>query len=157
MTTPVEQGVGVQLLDTGLEGPPDYGRPDVYIGTQNDGLLPDPITNGSSRTYTMQVSNTGNILETITVFPAAAYLSPDGGWYPTSDGVNDATAWISLSPQEVTLEPAGAGNVQVAVSVPTGTTPGTYYAVVWAGPQVPSGEGINIAVQAGIRAYITVQ
>jgi hypothetical protein len=88
-TTPV-QGVGVQLTDTQLINFPTnhvspwQPEPDTYIGTKDQGTKPDPIAPGTSRTYHVLVTNTGNIRETMAAFPAAATMSAAGVFSYTS-------------------------------------------------------------------------
>ena len=108
--TPV-QGIGVQLLDDGPPGVPDHGRPDVYIGAQDDGLLPAPIAAGTSQTWTVQVSNPGTITEQVSVYPAPASLR-NGAWLPASAGADDASSWTGASPASLSLAPGASGRRQ---------------------------------------------
>lgn len=150
------QGIGVQLMNTGSPGAPDYSRPDVYIGAQDDGLLPDPIRAGTSRTYTVKVVNTGNVPEQVKVFPAAASMTKSG-YLASNNGVNKASSWTTATPGKVSLAASGTAYISVTVKVPAGTPSGTYYAVLWAAPVSPGGSGnLVVAILAGIREYITV-
>ncbi len=152
------QGAGVQLLDVaGQPGIFPYGRPDVYIGTVNDGLTSAPLVPGSTRTYTMRVSNTGTITEQMRIWPAAASLT-GGVWYPGNGTSKDvASSETSTSLSSLTLPPGGSSDVTITVRIPGTAQPGTSYGVVWAGVIPPGGSGnVTIAIRAGIREYLTV-
>jgi hypothetical protein len=165
-TTPV-QGVGVQLTDTQLINFPTNLRapwqaePDIYIGTKYQGKISDPFTPGTSRTYHVLVSNTGNVPETMAVFSAAAAMSAKGVFsYPSASptSVDAASSWTVVTPASALLAPGASYTATVTVTVPAGTPAGSYYAVVWAGPKVQSVKAgsITLAINAGIREYLTV-
>jgi hypothetical protein len=167
-TTPAPvQGVGVQLTDTQLINFPTnhlspwQPEPDIYIGAKNQGAVADPIAAGTTRTYHLQVSNTGNIPETMAAFPAAAAMSAKGvfSWTSVSPTSTDAaTSWTTVTPAPATLAPGASYTATVTVTVPAGTAAGSYYAVLWAGPQAQAVKAgsITLAIYAGIREYITV-
>jgi hypothetical protein len=165
-TTPV-QGVGVQLTDTQLINFPTnlldpwQPEPDVYIGTKDQGTLPDPIAPGTSRTYHLQVTNTGNVTETTAAFPAAATMSAAGVFSYTSvspASVNAASSWTTVTPASAVLAPGASYSATVTVTVPAATRAGSHYAVLWAGPRAKtvSAGHITLAIYAGIREYLTV-
>ena len=155
-SAPARQGAGVQLLNAGAAGPPDYGRPDVYIGTQDDGLLPAPIEAGTSRAYTVRISNTGSIAEDIRIFPAAASMTASG-YAPSSNGVNAASSWTGVGRGLVKLAPGGTADITVTVRIPAAAPAGTRYAVLWAAVVPPGGGGnVTLAVRTGLREYLTV-
>jgi hypothetical protein len=165
-TTPV-QGVGVQLTDTQLiyfptnHLDPWQPEPDTYIGTKDQGTIPDPITPGTSRTYHVRVTNTGNVRETMAAFPAAAKMSAAGDFsYPSVSpaSVDAASAWTTVTPAGAVLAPGGGYTATVTVAVPAATPAGSYYAVVWAGPRAQAAKpgSITLATYAGIREYLTV-
>jgi hypothetical protein len=155
-SAPARQGVGVQLLDTGAAGAPAYGRSDVYIGAQDDGLLPAPMKAGTARTYTVRISNPGGITEDIRIFPAAASMTASG-YVPSNNGVNAASSWTGVSQSSVTLAPGGTALVAVTVRIPAAARAGTGYAIAWAAVVPPGGSGnVTLAVRAGIREYLTV-
>jgi hypothetical protein len=165
-TTPV-QGVGVQLTDTQLINFPTNLRspwqpePDIYIGTKNQGTIPDPFAAGTRRTYHLLVSNTGNAPETMAVFPAAATMSAKGVFSYSSvspASVDAASSWTIVTPASAVLAPGASYTAIVTVTVPAGTPAGSYYAVLWAGPRVQSAKAgtVTLAIYAGIREYLTV-
>jgi len=165
-TTPV-QGVGVQLTDTQLiyfpanHLDPWQPEPDTYIGTKDQGAIPDPITPGTRRTYHVQVTNTGNVPETMAAFPAAAKMSAAGVFsYPSVSpaSVDAASSWTTVSPAGAGLAPGASYTATVTVAVPAATRAGSYYAVVWAGPRAKAAKpgSITLAIYAGIREYLTV-
>ena len=165
-TTPV-QGVGAQLTDTQLINFPTnhlnpwQPEPDIYIGTKDQGTVPDPIEPGTSRTYHVLVTNTGNIPETMAAFPAAAAMSAAGVFsYPSVSpaSVDAASSWTTVAPAGAVLAPGASYTATVTVAVPAATRAGSYYAVVWAGPKAPAAKpgSITLAIYAGIREYLTV-
>lgn len=163
--TPV-QGVGVRLTDTQLINFPANQRnpwqlePDVYIGTKDRGTTPDPIAPGTTRTYHVLVTNTGNAAETMAAFPAAATMSATGVFSYTSvspASVDAASSWTTVTPSGAVLAPGASYTATVTVTVPAGTKAGSYYAVVWAGPRVQTAKhGVTLAIYAGVREYLTV-
>lgn len=164
--TPV-QGVGVQLTDiqqihfpTNLRDP-WQPEPDGYIGTKDQGTIPDPLAPGTSRIYHVRVSNTGNVAETMAVFPAAATMGANHVFSYRSvspASVNAASSWTTVTPASAVVAPGASYTAKVTVTVPAGTRAGSYYAVVWAGPRVQSAKAgkITLAIYAGIREYLTV-
>jgi hypothetical protein len=161
------QGVGVQLTDTQLINFPTnhlspwQPEPDTYIGAKNQGAVADPIAAGTTRTYHLKVSNTGNIPETMAAFPAAAAMSAKGifSWASVSpSAVDAASSWTTVTPAPASLAPGASYTATVTVTVPAGTPAGSYYAVVWAAPQAQAAKpgSITLAIYAGIREYITV-
>jgi hypothetical protein len=161
------QGVGVRLTDTQLINFPANQRnpwqlePDVYIGAKDQGTIPDPIGPGTTRTYHVLVTNTGNVSETMAAFPAAATMSATGVFSYTSvspTSVDAASSWTTVTPSGAVLAPCASYTATVTVAVPAGTRPGSYYAVVWAGPRVQAAKhgGIRLAIYAGVREYLTV-
>ena len=161
------QGIGVQLTDTALVNFPTNTRapwqsePDIYIGTTDQGKIADPFAPGTSRTYHVLVSDTGNVPETMGVYSAAATMSATGAFSyssTSSTSVNDASSWTTVDTASAVLAPGASFTATVTVTVPAGTAAGSYYAVVWAGPQVQSAKPgtITLAINAGIREYLTV-
>jgi hypothetical protein len=164
--TPV-QGVGVQLTDTQLINFPTnhlspwQREPDTYIGTKDQGTIPDPIAPGTSRTYHVLVTNSGNIPETMAAFPSAATMSAARVFsYPSVSpaSTDAASSWTTITPAGAVLAPGASYTATVTVTVPAATRAGSYYAVVWAGPRAKAAKagGITLAIYAGIREYLTV-
>jgi hypothetical protein len=149
-------GISVLLLDHGPAGAPSYGRPDTYIGTTDEGMLPAPIKAGTSATYTMEVVNTGNVPETLAIYSAPATMTK-GAWLAQNTGKNTASSWITPSAKSAVLQPGRSFTTAVRVTVPARTARGTYYAVVWAGLMLKRVSGrLTLGINAGIRAYLTV-
>src|ERR1700683_5400690 len=164
-TTTPTQGVGVQLTDTALVNFPTNTRapwqsePDIYIGTTDQGKIADPFAPGTSRTYYVLVSDTGNVPKTMRVSSAAATMIAPGAFSyssTSSASVNDASSWTTVDTASAVLAHGASYTVTVTVTVPAGTRTGSYYAVVWAGPRVDSAkDGITLAIHAGVREYLT--
>lgn len=161
------QGVGVRLTDTQLiyfptnHLQPWQPEPDIYIGTKDQGTIPDPIAPGTSRAYHVLVTNTGNIPETMAAYPAAATMSAAGVFsYPSVSptSVDAASSWTKVTPSSAVLAPGASFTATVTVTVPAATRAGSYYAVLWAGPRAQAAKpgSIALATYAGIREYLTV-
>jgi hypothetical protein len=175
------QGVGARLTDTQLVHFPTNHRapwqhePDGYIGTKDQGKIADPIAPRTTRTYHVRTTNTGNVTETMAVFPAAAAMSRRGvfsyrGVSPKY--VDAASSWTTVTPARAVLAPRASYIATVRVTIPARARAGKYYAVVWAGPQVktvkpvkpckrgrrckPAKANITLAIYVGIREYLTV-
>jgi hypothetical protein len=164
--TPV-LGAGVQLTDTQLINFPTnhlnpwQPEPDTYIGAKDRGTIPDPITPGTSRAYHLLVTNTGNVPETMAVFPAAATMSAAGVFSYTSvspASVDAASSWTTVTHAGAVLAPGASYAATVTVTVPAATRAGSYYAVVWAGPRAKAAKpgSIALATYVGIREYLSV-
>ena len=142
-------GAGAQLMNDGPAGAPDYGRPDTYIGTTDDGLLAAPFTPGSSRSYTVQFSNAGNVTETMTVANVTA----------GADSYGDApvpASWISFTAPTASLAPGATESVPVTVTIPAGTRAGLYGGTLMGSASAPGSGNIKLVTGAGIREYLTV-
>jgi hypothetical protein len=165
-TSPV-QGVGVQLTDTQLiyfptnHLDPWQPEPDTYIGTKDQGIIPDPMAPGTSRTYHLRITNTGNIREMMAAFPAAAKMSAAGVFsYPSVSpaSVDAASSWTTVTPDSGVLAAGGSYTATVTITIPAAARSGSYYAVVWAGPRAQAAKpgSVTLATYAGIREYLTV-
>jgi hypothetical protein len=175
------QGVGAGLTDTQLIHFPANHRapwqrePDTYIGTKDQGKIADPIAPRTTRTYHVRVANTGNVTETMAVFPAAAAMSRRGVFSyrrVSPEYVDAASSWTTVTPARAVLAPGASYIATVRVTIPARARAGRYYAVVWAGPQVkpvkpvkpckrgrrckPVEANITLAIYVGIREYLTV-
>lgn len=139
------------------------------------------IAPGASRTQNMVVQNAGNVNETITLSgssaemitaasaslgnPSKYVLQPalaDGGTLLSGDYIGASAAdsmpasWIS-TPASVVLSPGQVTTVPVTITIPKTAKAGTYYGAAYATATGPkSSTGITMAVQSGVRAYITV-
>jgi hypothetical protein len=72
--------------------------------------------------------------------------------------VDAASSWTTVTPAGAVLAPGASYTATVTVTVPAAAKAGSYYAVVWAGPQVQTAKpgSITLATYAGIREYLTV-
>jgi hypothetical protein len=72
-------------------------------------------------------------------------------------GTTDASKWVSITgPRLQTLAPRMPQTIAYSLSVPAGTPPGGYYAVVFAETEPPAGSGIIAHNRVGDILYITV-
>ncbi|MGV9001596.1 MAG: hypothetical protein ACOH18_01410 [Candidatus Saccharimonadaceae bacterium] len=76
-------------------------------------------------------------------------------------GSTDTASWVQIANQEVTVASKTAATVQYTVSVPSGTAPGGYYAVIFAETRPPAdaqqSSGVVPHNRVGNILYITVQ
>jgi hypothetical protein len=167
----VVQGVGVQLLDQQNITFPATAtlpvrtelEPDTYIGAKyaiGGGTTADPIAPGTSRTYHIAITNTGNTTGTMSSFADGAALTGTSFVGQTGAAYGDAASlWTSVPAAPAVLAPGASHTENVTVTVPAATKAGTYYAVVWAGPKATTptaSANVSLQIYAGIREYITV-
>ena len=142
-------GVGIQ----GVSGP---GFPGTWMTAS--------IARGSSQSWTLKVTNTGNVTETIQLVPSGALGLYAGGpaGQPASNLHN------TLSATSVSLAPGASATVTDTVTVPAtaalglvpGNAPGSSASLavntVWAYAGPAGSSGVQMAAGAGFRQYITV-
>jgi hypothetical protein len=104
--------------------------------------------------------------------PGAGYQLPGVGVINTGDEAADyevlvsyvegqaeerpSAAWFDFSPRRFHLEPGDAQQVDVALDLPAGATPGHYAALLEAHPVVDA-EGVSVGVAAATRLSFTVE
>jgi hypothetical protein len=142
-------GVGVQ----GVSGP---GFPGTWMTAS--------IAQGSSQSWTLKVTNTGNVTETIQLVPSGAMGLYGGG--PAKQPASNLDN--TLSATSVSLAPGASATVTDTVTVPAnaalglvpGNAPGASASLavntVWAYAGPVGSSGVQMAAGAGFRQYITV-
>jgi hypothetical protein len=136
-------GASVQLLPTG-----------GYIGDlpgSHSYLGDDPITAGTSRSYTVACGNAGSVNEDLTLAATAGFP-----WNHTAPQA--PTSWVYADPESLAnVAPGGSLTSTVTVTVPAGTAPGLYVGIVYCNALASTqGGGINEGAGAGIREYVQV-
>lgn len=141
-------GVGIRLLEAPVSLQDDP-RAQTYIV---DNLPP-----GTEIKRRIEVRNTGNVEREISLYPAAASITDDGG-FQIGDGraVNELTTWMSVTPAETKLAPNATAEATVTITVPRDAPEAERYAVVWAETAGDKGAGIQNVSRAGIRTYLSV-
>jgi hypothetical protein len=142
--------VGIRLLEAPVSLQDDP-RALAYI---IDNLPP-----GTTITRRIEVSNSTDQQQPVTLYPAAASIGADNSGFEVGDdrAVNELTTWMSVTPTDLTLAPDSAAEAVVTIAVPPDAPEGEQYAVVWAQTAgAPSGTGIQNVSRVGIRTYLSV-
>lgn len=142
--------VGIRLLEAPV-ALQDDPRALAYI---IDNLPP-----GTTITRRIEVSNSTDQEQPVTLYPAAASIGADDSGFEVGDGraVNELTTWMSVTPTDLTLAPNSATEAVVTIAVPPDAPEGEQYAVVWAQTAgAPTGTGIQNVSRVGIRTYLSV-
>ena len=135
-----------------LEGPSN--RADDPRASQ---YIVDHLNPGNRITRRFQVDNRTASAATIELYTAAASI--EGGAFRFADGraANELTAWTTVSPASVTVEPGSAAEATVSVAVPASVAGGERYAVIWAElPGATGDDGVTLVNRVGIRMYLSV-
>lgn len=87
-------------------------------------------------------------------------LPGDIDFVPKSEGVISLVDWIEINQEPFDLEPRGAREVLLKITVPENASPGGHYAAVFFTPS-PKGEeeksgGLASTIRAGALVYVTV-
>jgi hypothetical protein len=150
-TNPTPVGsVGIRLLEAPVSLQDDP-RALAYI---IDNLPP-----GSTIDRRIEVSNSSDQEQPISLYPAAASIGDGGDGFEVADdrAVNELTTWMSVTPSEVTLAPNSTAEAVVTIVVPPDAPEGEQYAVVWAQTSgAPTATGIQNVSRVGIRTYLSV-
>lgn len=150
-TEPAPVGsVGIRLLEAPVSLQDDP-RAMAYI---IDNLPP-----GTTVTRRIEVSNSSDQEQPVTLYPAAASIGAGDGGFEVGDdrAVNELTTWMSVAPTDITLAPNSAAEAVVTIAVPPDAPEGEQYAVVWAQTAAaPTGTGIQNVSRVGIRTYLSV-
>jgi hypothetical protein len=148
---PVPVGsVGIRLLEAPVSLQDDP-RALAYI---IDNLPP-----GTTITRRIEVSNSSDQEQAISLYPAAASIGggEDGFEVAEDRTANELTTWMSVDPTDVTLAPNSAAEAVVTIAVPADAPEGEQYAVVWAQTAgAPNTTGIQNVSRVGIRTYLSV-
>jgi hypothetical protein len=142
--------VGIRLLEAPVSLQDDP-RALAYI---IDNLPP-----GTTITRRIEVSNSTDQQQPVTLYPAAASIGADDAGFEVGDdrAVNELTTWMSVTPTDLTLSPNSVAEAVVTIAVPPDAPEGEQYAVVWAQTAgAPSGTGIQNVSRVGIRTYLSV-
>ncbi|SNS44316.1 hypothetical protein [Rhodococcoides kyotonense] len=150
-TAPVPVGsVGIRLLEAPVSLQDDP-RALAYI---IDNLPP-----GTTITRRIEVSNSSDQEQAISLYPAAASIADGGDGFEVAEDrtANELTTWMTVEPTDVSLAPNAAAEAVVTIAVPADAPEGEQYAVVWAQTAgAPNATGIQNVSRVGIRTYLSV-
>lgn len=117
----------------------------------------DHLYASSTITRRIEVTNTSNVEQFVSLYPAAADLI--NGEFVIANGraINELTSWVQVTPPYAQIAPGDYLTVEVAIHVPAIVTPGVKYGVIWA--QMSSSladSGLVNVNRVGIRMMIPV-
>ena len=88
--------------------------------------------------------------------PGDAAVTPDGSFAPGATADAEG-GWLRVTPGQVRVPAQGSVRVALRVAVPADATPGDHIAaVVVRKAELPSGPGVQVVNQVGVRVYLTV-
>jgi len=133
----------------------------VPASRQNDpralAYVIDHVSGGTTFTRTLEVRNSTERPERISIYPAAADIVD--GSFVVGDGraENDLTTWVTVEPEAAQLAPGAATLVEVTFAVPADAPDGEHYGAIMA-EVAPAGRsgGVAIGRRVGIRVYLSV-
>jgi hypothetical protein len=114
----------------------------------------DHMQPSQEMTRRIEVSNTTNSTQLVTIYSSAAENTKNG--FIAADGreSSELTRWISVTPALIQLLPGGYATVSVTFTIPPNVRPGTRYGVIWAETTL-SGD-ISTVNRVGIRIMIPI-
>lgn len=128
----------------------------ITLSPTSTDLIIDP---GSSVTRTVDIINTGTETFTATLSSSPYYVVGEkyDPHFTQLPGTVDASEWVKVSQPSKSVESNQTITVPYAVTVPSGTAPGGYYAVVFAetGSNAEK-SGVTARSKVGNILYITV-
>lgn len=113
---------------------------------------------GTTVTRTIEVSNTSNRAQVVSVYPAGADVVRGEFEFDPGHDQNDLSSWTSVSSDTVDLVSGGQDQVSVSIRVPASASAGEGDAVLWAeaSAPAPTGTGIELVNRVGVRMYVGV-
>lgn len=140
-------GLGIRLLDA-PEARHDDPRARVYIV--------DQVRPGARFVRHVEVSNGDADPMDVLVYPTTATISDGGFTFGNRGAPGEVPNWVQVTPTQVHLAPGGRVTVTVTVAVPSDASPGEVYGGIVAERPARSGSGVQVALRAGIRVYLSV-
>lgn len=143
-------GIGLRLLDAPT-GAADDARARLYIV--------DHLAPGARIERRVEVSNTTDSPESVTLYAAAASIE-DGSFVGASGSTaNELSSWTTVTPGRSDVSGGGTLTATVVIDVPYDAAPGEQYGVVWAevrSDQRDDSSGVVQVSRVGIRLYVSV-
>ncbi|PZS33397.1 MAG: peptidase [Pseudonocardiales bacterium] len=140
--------LGIQLLDAPVSGNNDP-RAHIYIV--------DRLKTGTTITRHVKITNSSGDRTAVSVYAAAATISGGQFRFGTDKARNELTAWTTVTPAALSIAPGAAAQATIRITVPTHTTSGERYAVIWAQLSSPRVTGrVQQINRVGIRVYLDI-
>jgi len=141
--------VGIRIIDA-PESRADDPRARLYIV--------DHLAPGTTINRRVEVANDTAEPQEVEVYAASASI--DNGEFRFGEGraANELTAWTSVVPARLMLEPGDKGTATVTIAVPGDASEGERYGVVWAELRAAATEeeGLGAVNRVGVRMYLSV-
>lgn len=92
----------------------------------------------------------------LVVEPVDAAVTPDGSFAPGTTAAAEG-GWLRVTPNRVRVPARSGVRVALRVTVPADASPGDHIAaVVVRKAELPTGPGVHVVNQVGVRVYLTV-
>lgn len=144
----IPPGIGIRLLEVpeGLAADP---RAQLYVI--------DHVAPGTTISRDFEIANGDPIPFDVEMYSVAAAVEDNAFVGDDGRGQNELSSWISVEPDEVTLEPGQRFTSNLTIDVPADAPPGEQFAVVFA-ERLPeeNAEGFAFAQRVGVRVYLSV-
>lgn len=140
--------IGIRLLDAPTERRDDP-RAHRYIV--------DHVQPGATLSRRIEVSSTSTSPVTVSLYGAGASIE-DGQFVVGAAGEGSVGSWVTVVPDEVTLQPGGRHQASVTIAVPAGAERGEHYGAAMAevAPGTAGPGAVAIGARVGIRVYLSV-
>jgi hypothetical protein len=116
------------------------------------------VAPGSSIVHSVEIDNTTRASADVSVYPAAASIVRGSFSFAPGHGANELSRWTSVNHGVLLLAPDSELLDTLRISVPTDSSPGERYAVLWAevSESPPTAGGVELVNRVGIRIYLSV-
>jgi hypothetical protein len=117
------------------------------------------INKGENYQDKVVVENTGDITMSVKIYPVDGLTTTDGAFALENEDEekNDIGAWVTLSKNEVTLEPNQQEIIDFTFTVPAEASPGEHIGgIIMEDKQLLEGNQLNVKTRVGVRIYETV-
>ena len=140
---------GIRLVGVAAESR-DFGLARSYIVER--------VAPGADVVRLVEITNNTSTFREIAVYPAAAGLRQGRFEFGPGHRSNELSRWTSVGATVLRLPPGSKRLDTVRIHVPSKTSGGERYAVIWAQLSEPAAApgGLTLVNRVGIRMYVTV-
>lgn len=139
--------IGVRLLDAPV-GRKDDPRARLYIV--------DHLAPGTTIDRRIEVTSGLDDTTRVSLYAAGAEIRDGTFTFFDARRQNDVSSWTRVEPSVVSIDPGGAAQATVTITVPRDASGGERYAVVWAEIASGSDGAVRAVNRVGIRIYLSV-
>ena len=145
---PVQQGIGIRLLEAPAERADDPRARSYII---------DHVAPGTRIERDVEVTNGTEDAATLDLYPVGAGIVEGSFTADPGRGRNELAEWMSVTPEQVTLQPNGRATATVVIQIPAQASAGERYAALLVERPPDGGPGqVGVAARVGIRVYLSV-